>query len=96
MSVPSGGRHLRRAPGQIHIDPARVLLGGILQPQLATDLFDSRLDLLDVVGGVVSLSHNPASHTISKLSFYPSTQQPASRMKKLTHGDESAHAPWHI
>jgi hypothetical protein len=24
-----------------------------------------------VVGGVVSLSHNPASHTISKLTLYP-------------------------
>jgi hypothetical protein len=24
-----------------------------------------------VVGGVVSLSHNPASHTVSKLTLYP-------------------------
>jgi hypothetical protein len=71
MSMSSGGRHLRRAPGQIHIYPTRVLLGGILQSQLATDLFNPWLNLLDVVGGVVSLSHNPASHTISKLTLYP-------------------------
>ena len=49
-------RHDGGAPLQVHVDAARVLLGGVLQAQLAADLLDLGFDLLDVVGGVVALA----------------------------------------
>jgi hypothetical protein len=58
-------RHLRRTTCQIDIDPPRVLFRGVLQPQFATDLFDSGFDFLDVVGGVVSLSDDPIPLSIT-------------------------------
>lgn len=48
-----GGHHGLTA-GQIHVDPAGVLLGGVLQPEFPADLFDARLDLLNVAGGMVA------------------------------------------
>lgn len=43
---------------QTHVDASLILLGMVLQPQLATDLLDARLDLLNVVLAVVALAHD--------------------------------------
>jgi hypothetical protein len=41
---------------QVDVDPAGILLGAILQAQLAAQLLDLGLELLDVVGRVVALA----------------------------------------
>lgn len=53
------GGHNGLATGQVHVDPTGVFLGGILQAEFLADLFDARLDLLDVAGGVVALADDP-------------------------------------
>lgn len=53
------GRHNGLAAGQIDVDPTGVLLGGILQAEFLADLFDARLDLLDMAGGMVTLADDP-------------------------------------
>lgn len=52
-------RHLSRTTRQINIDSARVLFRGILKPQFATDLFNTRFDFLHVVNGMVAFSDDP-------------------------------------
>lgn len=52
-------RHLRRpiaARLQLDVHATFVVLGVVLQSEFAADLLDARLDLLDVVRGVVSLA----------------------------------------
>lgn len=51
-------RHDGRATLQVDIYPTRILLSGILQSKFLTDLLDAGLDLLDMVHGVISLSHD--------------------------------------
>jgi hypothetical protein len=53
------GGHNGRAAGQVHVDTTGVFLGGILQAEFLADLFDARLDLLDVAGGMVALADDP-------------------------------------
>ena len=48
--------HIDIATAQIDVNAALVLLGVILQAELATDLLDAGLDLLDVAGAVVALA----------------------------------------
>lgn len=55
------GRHDRLATGEVNVDPASVILGGILQTELPADLLDTRLDLLHMVRGMVSLPHDPGT-----------------------------------
>jgi hypothetical protein len=50
-------RHLMYCAAlQIDIDPALVLLGLILEPQLAADLLDAGFDFLDMVARVIALA----------------------------------------
>jgi hypothetical protein len=56
-----GRKTIRRAASKIDIDSAFILLRRILQAQLATDLLHARLDLLNMVRGMVSLANNPRS-----------------------------------
>jgi hypothetical protein len=55
------GRHCCGSTLKIDIHPAFIRFGGILQSQFSTNLLDSRFDLLDVVGGMVSFPHNPVN-----------------------------------
>lgn len=48
--------HFGRSTGKIHVDPARVFFGGILETEFMADLLDTGFEFLDVVYGVVSLS----------------------------------------
>lgn len=56
-----GRKTIRRATSKIDIDSALILLRRILQAQLTTDLLHARLDLLNMVRGMVSLANNPRS-----------------------------------
>lgn len=47
---------IRGTTGEINVDTAGIFLGGILQAHLATDLFDTGFDFLDVVRGVVTFA----------------------------------------
>lgn len=49
--------HVGRATSEIDVHPPCVFLRGILQTELLTDLFYTRLDLLDVVDRVVSFAY---------------------------------------
>jgi hypothetical protein len=65
-------RHLRSAVPttslpQIDVDPALVLLGIVLQSQLATNLLDLGLDLLHVPDTVVPLAHNDVQMPLARL-----------------------------
>lgn len=44
---------------QVDVDAARVLLGAVLEPQLAAHLLDAGLELLHVVHAVVALADDP-------------------------------------
>lgn len=59
-------RHLRWSALKIDVYPARIVLGGILQSELATDLLDAGFELLDMVGRVVSFAHDA---TVTKNIF---------------------------
>ena len=50
------GGHLGRSTGQVDVDPSGVLLGGILEAEFLTDLFDAGLELLDMVCRVIAFS----------------------------------------
>lgn len=50
--------HLRRATLKINIYSACVALRGILQSHLPADLLDAWLDLLDMIGRMISFSYN--------------------------------------
>lgn len=50
------GGHDRLATGQVDINPASVLFSGILQAEIAADLLNPRLDLLNVVDGMIPLA----------------------------------------
>lgn len=54
-----GCGHMRWSTRQIDIDSSSIILSCILQAQIAANLLHSRLDLLDMVNGVVALSDNP-------------------------------------
>lgn len=49
---------VRAAALEVDVDPAGVLLGRVLQAELAAHLLDAGLDLLDVVDRVVPLAHD--------------------------------------
>jgi len=51
-------RHLRIPARQIHIDPPLILLRPKAQPLLLTDPLHRRLNLLNVPGAMIPLSHN--------------------------------------
>jgi hypothetical protein len=48
--------HDRLATGQVDVDTAGIVLGGIIQAEFLADLFDARLDLLDMAGRVVAFT----------------------------------------
>lgn len=52
------GAQVGRTTGEVDIDATGILLGSVLQPQIAADLFDTGLDFLDVVGRVVAFTDN--------------------------------------
>lgn len=70
MMVPSISvwRHFCRSASEVHVDPTFVRFSGILKTEVLTDLFDSRLDLLDVVCGMVALSDDSGIHEIYRFS----------------------------
>lgn len=100
-----GGHHGLTA-GQVHVDPPGVLLGGILQSEFLADLFDARLDLLNMAGGMVALADDPErvleDHVLTRPAL-PSTDglkdkqnERSWEMSEHTHEGESVHALWHI
>lgn len=64
-------RHISRSTGQIHIDPTSIVFHGILQPEFLADLFDTRLDLLDMINGVISLADDAVIYIISYMKMSP-------------------------
>lgn len=54
-----GSVHIRRTTSQIHINAPSVFLSRILKTKFLTDLLYSGLDLLDMVGRVVSFADDP-------------------------------------
>ena len=52
------GRRVDLATLEVDVDAALVLLGRVLQPQVAAHLLDARLDLLDVADAVVPPAHD--------------------------------------
>ena len=54
-------RHMCGAALEVDVHPASVLLGGVLQPEFPTYLRYPWLDLLDVVGRVVSPADDAAA-----------------------------------
>lgn len=55
------GAQIGGTTGEVNVDTTGVFLGGVLQAHLATDLFDTGLDFLDVVRGVVSFADDAVS-----------------------------------
>lgn len=53
-----GRRGIDTAALEVDIEPAFVLLGGIVEPQLLAQLLDPRLQLLHVAGRMVPLADN--------------------------------------
>lgn len=65
MSMRRPRGHIRRATSEVYVDSPLILLRRILQTQLTADLLNARLNLLHMVGRVVSLSDNPvATHPV--------------------------------
>jgi hypothetical protein len=60
-------RWVRGSALEIDIDPALVLLGGILQSQFSAHLLDARFDLLDVIAGVVAFADDAKKMATSVL-----------------------------
>lgn len=54
--VATAGGHVGRSAGEVDVDPPGVVLGGILEAEFATDLFDAGFQLLHMVRGVVSFA----------------------------------------
>lgn len=54
-----GSVHVRRSTSQIHINAPSVFLSRVLKTKFLTDLLYSGLDLLDMVGRVVSFADDP-------------------------------------
>lgn len=52
------GGWIRGASSQIDVHTTFVLLSVVLEAELAADVFDCRLDLLDVVDGVITFADN--------------------------------------
>lgn len=90
------GAQIGGTTSEINVDTTGVFLGGVLQAHLATDLFDTGLDFLDVVCGVVSFADDAVP--LVCISYFVLLQQ--ARLgeliegKKRTHEDGSAHATW--
>lgn len=61
-------RHHGLAPSEVHVDPAGIFLGGILQAQFATDLLNARLDFLDVSSRVVTLADDAGNQLVQAFS----------------------------
>lgn len=60
-------RHLCRSTFQVDVNPARVFLRCILETEFAADLFDPRLDLLDMANGMFAFANDAgASNQVSK------------------------------
>lgn len=81
VKITTLGRHMSRTTCEVHVDTAGIFLGGVLETLLATDLFDSGFEFLDVICRVDSLSDNPGQDKTSK-SVPPSpskTTKPGNR-----------------
>lgn len=99
MMVPStpGWRHFCRSTSEVHVDSTLVRFSGILKTELLTDLFDSRLDFLDVVCRMVALSDDSGIHEIHRFSsILPQEGEKRGKTRKPTRADASVHAPWRI
>ena len=55
---------------QIHKDPTFILLGPVLQPQLATHLLNTRFDLLHMVLAMIALAHNDVEMVFAPLASH--------------------------
>jgi len=84
------GAQIGGTAGEINVDTTGVFLSGVLQAHLATDLFNTGLDFLDVVRGVVSFADDAVLPV--RISYFLLSQQakPDGR-KEHTHEDDSAH-----
>lgn len=51
-------RHLCRTSSQVDIYSTCICLGSILQAKLLTDLFDPRLELVNMVDGMIAFSYD--------------------------------------
>lgn len=56
---------------EVYEDPTLVLLGAVLQSQFTAHLFNSRLDLLDMVPAMVAFAHNDMQMAFSPLPGNP-------------------------
>lgn len=56
--------HICRATSKIDVDPTSVLFGGVLQPELPTDLLDTGLEFLDAVHGMVPFPNNTSTSSV--------------------------------
>lgn len=63
-------RHGRWSALEVDVHYPRIIFGRVLQPQLLAHLFDSRLDLLDMVHGVISFAHDAKIRNV-KTQFRP-------------------------
>ena len=50
-------RHIRRTPRQVDIHAPGILFRSVLKTKFLADLLDTRLDLLNVVDGVVAFAY---------------------------------------
>lgn len=60
-------RWLGLGAGQINVHATLVLLGVVLEAKLTADIFDGGLDLLDVIGRVVSFADNDVKMSLAVL-----------------------------
>jgi hypothetical protein len=84
-------RHCRWPALEVDVHPSFVLFCRILQTQFLAYLFNSRLDFLDVVYGVISFADNTRNLLISSISIFPWYFWAA-----LTHANGSVHSAAHI
>lgn len=82
-------RHRRWSTGEVDVHPSGVFFRRVLQSQLLAHLFNSRLDLLDVVDGVVAFAYDA-------IYFHISVAREVPRGRGLTHASESVHSAAHI
>lgn len=68
------GAQIGRTTSQINVDTTGVFLSGVLQAHLATDLFDTGLDFLDMIRGVVSFADDAVLSV--RISYFLLSQQP--------------------
>lgn len=62
--------HDRLATSQVDVDTAGIVLGGIFQAEFVANLFDARLDLLDMAGGVVALTDDAGGILVLAVFFF--------------------------